>query len=83
MLLFKKYINYDSVFGLVYLFIFLLDIFFIYISNVIFFPSFLSKSPLYPPHCPDPQPTHSRFLALVFPCTAAYDLRRTKVFSSH
>jgi hypothetical protein len=36
---------------------FLLDIFFIYISNVIPFPSYPSKNPLSPP--PAPQPTHS------------------------
>ena len=30
-----------------------------------------------------PQPTHSPFLALVFPCTGAYNLRKTKGLSSH
>jgi hypothetical protein len=39
---------------------FLLDIFFIYISNVI------PKAPI-PSPCPAPQPIHSRFLALAFP----------------
>jgi hypothetical protein len=34
---------------LLFLFFFLLDIFFIYISNVIPFPNFLSKSPVLPP----------------------------------
>ena len=38
---------------------FLLDIFFIYISNALPFPSFLSKSPLYPPPNPAPQPTYA------------------------
>jgi hypothetical protein len=38
---------------------FLLDIFFIYISNVIPFPGFPSKNPLSPPPPPAPQPTHS------------------------
>jgi hypothetical protein len=52
-----------------YLF-YLLDIFFIYISNAIPFPSFLSENPLYPP-CPAPQPTHSCFLALAFTYTGA------------
>jgi hypothetical protein len=55
---------------------FLLDIFFIYISNVI------PKVPYTLP-CPAPQPTHSHFLALVFPCTGAYDLHKTKGLSSH
>ena len=56
---------------------FLLDIFFIYISNAIPFPSFLFESPLYPP------PTHSHFLALAFPCTGVYNLHKTKGLSSH
>ena len=38
---------------------FLLDIFFIYISNVIPFPSFLSENPLSPLPSSTPQPTHS------------------------
>jgi hypothetical protein len=40
------------------------------------------KSPI-PSPCPAPQPTHSRFLALAFPCTGAYDLHKTKGLSSH
>jgi hypothetical protein len=39
------------------------------------------KSPLYhppPTPCPAPQPTHSCFLALAFPCTGAYDLCKSK-----
>jgi hypothetical protein len=56
---------------------FLLDIFFIYISNAIL--KVLRPSlPL-----PDPQPTHSLFLALKFPCTGAYNLQKTKDLSSH
>ena len=39
--------------------LFLLDIFFIYISNVILFSSFPSKSPLSPLPPPASQPTHS------------------------
>ena len=35
------------------------------------------KAPI-PSPCPAPQPTHSNFLALVFPCTGAYDLHKTK-----
>jgi hypothetical protein len=47
------------------IFLFLLDIFFIYISNDI------PKVPYtLPPH-PAPQPTHSCFLALAFPYTGA------------
>jgi hypothetical protein len=50
---------------------FLLDIFFIYIINVIPFPGFPSENPLspLPSHCS--QPTHSCFLALAFPYTGA------------
>jgi hypothetical protein len=44
--------------------VFLLDIFFIYISNVILFPSFPSENPLSSPPPPAPKPTHSYFLAL-------------------
>ena len=54
---------------------FLLGIFFIYISNAI------SKVPYTLPR-PSPQPTHSRFLALAFPCTGTYNLRKTKGLSS-
>jgi hypothetical protein len=52
---------------------FLLDIFFIYISNVIPFPGFPSKNHFpYPfPLTPAHQPTHSCFLALAFPYTGA------------
>jgi hypothetical protein len=50
--------------------IFLLDIFFIYISNVIPFAGFFSENTLYLPP-PAPQPTHSCFLALAFPYTGA------------
>jgi hypothetical protein len=48
-----------------------LDVFFIYISNVIPFSNFLSENPLYPPLAPASQPTHSHFLALAFPYTGA------------
>jgi hypothetical protein len=41
----------------------LLDIFFIYISNVIPFPGFPSKTPNSLPYTPAHQPTHSFFLA--------------------
>ena len=55
---------------------FLLDLFFIYSSNAI------PKAP-YTRLCRAPQPTHSCFLALAFPCTGAYDLHKTKGLSSH
>jgi hypothetical protein len=42
-------------------FSFLLDIFFIYISNAIPFPSFLSQNPVYPPPSPC-SPTHPLML---------------------
>jgi hypothetical protein len=48
-------------------FLFLLDIFFIYIKNVIPFLSFPSKNTL----SPAPQPTHSLFPALAFPYNGA------------
>jgi hypothetical protein len=48
-----------------------LDIFFIYISNVIPFPSFPSENPLSPPPSPS-SPTHPfPFLVLAFPYTGA------------
>jgi hypothetical protein len=54
------------------MFLFLLDIFFIYISNVIPFPSFSSENPLSLPPLPAPQPTHSGFLALAFPYSVGH-----------
>jgi hypothetical protein len=51
----------------------LLDIFFIYIPNAI------PKLPYTLPHNPAPLPTHSHFLALVFPCTEAYKVCKTNV----
>jgi hypothetical protein len=48
---------------------FLLDIFFIYISNVIPFSGFPSEKTLSSP--PAPQPTNSHFLAQAFPYTKA------------
>jgi hypothetical protein len=47
--------------------IFLLDIFFIYISNIIHFSSFSSENPLSPPPHTAPYPTPSSFLTLAFP----------------
>ena len=46
---------------LLFFFLFLLDIFFIYISNVIPFPGFPSKNPLSPP-CLPYSPTHPLLL---------------------
>ena len=46
---------------------FKLDIFFIYISNVIPFPGFPSKNLLSSPPPPTHQPSHSCFLVLAFP----------------
>ena len=55
---------------------FLLDIFFINISNVILFPGFPFENhhPFPPP--PAHQPTHSHFLALAFPYPGSSFLRR-------
>jgi hypothetical protein len=50
-----------------------------YISNAIPFPRIKS---LIPSPCPAPQFTHCHFLALVFPCTGAYNLHKTKSLSS-
>jgi hypothetical protein len=47
---------------------FLLGIFFIYISNAI---------PKVPYNPPTPLPTHSQFLALVFPYTETYKVCKT------
>jgi hypothetical protein len=51
---------------------------FYYIFSSFTFQMLSSKPPIYSP-CPAPQPTHSHFLALAFPCTGAY----TKGLSSH
>jgi hypothetical protein len=48
---------------------FVLDIFFIYISNVITFPGFPSETPLSNPSPPAHQLTHSHFPLLAFPYT--------------
>ena len=55
----------------IFLITFLLDIFFIYISNVSPFPSFPLKIPYHLPPPPAQQPTHFCFLALGFPYTEA------------
>jgi hypothetical protein len=54
-----------------FFFNFLLDIFFIYISNAILEVPYTSPYPA-------PLPTHSHFLALVFPCNGAYKVCKTK-----
>ena len=63
--------------------VFLLDIFFIYISNAIPYPSFLSESPLYPPPdllpkppIPTSWPWHSPVLGRIIFC-------KTNGLSSH
>jgi hypothetical protein len=58
---------------------FLLDIFFIYISNAIPKVPYTSSPP---PPTPIPQPTLSCFLALAFPCTRASNLHKTNGLSS-
>jgi hypothetical protein len=63
--------------------LFLVDIFFIYISNVIPFPGFPSENPY--PISPSsvPQPTHSCFPVLAFPYNMALSLHMTKGLSFH
>jgi hypothetical protein len=51
--------------------VFILAIFFIYISNVIPFSGFPSENSLSPTPPRAPQHTHSQFLALAFPYTGA------------
>jgi hypothetical protein len=70
-------------------FFFLLDIFFIYISNVFPFPGFLFRNPL--SHLSFPVSmrvllhslTHSSLPALAFPYTRALNPLRPKGLSSH
>jgi hypothetical protein len=68
---------------------FLLDIFFIYLSNVIPFPGFPSETPYAMLPLPASMrvllhlPTQSCLSALAFPYTGVSSLRRTKGVSSH
>jgi hypothetical protein len=41
-----------------------------------------SESPLYPPPCPPPLPTHSHFLALAFPVLGHIKFATPRGFSS-
>jgi hypothetical protein len=77
----SKYLNLT--FNWILFILFLLDIFFIYISNVIPIPSFSSENTLSLRPPPAQQPTHSLFLALAVPYTGTYYLHRTKDLSSH
>jgi hypothetical protein len=61
----------------------LLDIFSIYISNVIPFPGFPSKNPYSINPAPAHQPTHSCFLALAFCYIGVLSLHRNKCLSSN
>ena len=68
--------------------LFLLDIFFICISNVIPFSGFLSPKPPIPSHFPAsmkafPHPLTLCLSALAFPYTGTSSLHRTKGLSSH
>ena len=73
------------VLGFFVLFLPLLDIFFIYISNVIPFPDcLLENTSSYPLlHRPAQQPTYSCFMVLAFPYTGAKSLQRTMALFSH
>ena len=64
------------------IYLFMLDIFFIYISNVIPFPGLPSRSPLSHPFFPclyEGTPTHSYLPALAFLYTGALNTLRPKV----
>jgi hypothetical protein len=63
--------------------LFLLDIFFIYISNVIPFPTFPTEKPLSLLTSSSHQSAHSLFMALTVPYTGAYNLPRTNGVSPH
>jgi hypothetical protein len=70
------------------LFILLLDIFFIYISNVFTFPGLPFGNPLSHPLSPclykgAPPPTHSCPSTLAFPYTEVLNTLKPKGFSSH
>jgi hypothetical protein len=58
------------------LFVDILDIFFIYISNDVLKVPYTLPLPCSPTH-------HSDFMALAFPCTGAYKLRKTNGLFSH
>ena len=53
---------------------FKLDIFFLYISNLKYYP----ESSIYHLPCPTPLRTHSHFLDIAFPCTGTYKVYKTK-----
>jgi hypothetical protein len=57
-------------------------IIFYYIFSTFTFQMLSRKSPIPSLH-PAPQPTHSHFLALAFPCIGVYVLPKTKDLSSH
>jgi hypothetical protein len=67
--------SFFSVFIIIIIDIFIYYIFY-YVFSSITFPMLSQKSPI--PSPPTPLPTHSYFLALVFPCTGAY-----KVIGKH
>ena len=73
--------NYPFLFSIY--FYFLLDIFFIYISNIIPFPSFLSENPLSPRSSPCSPSYPLPLLVLAFPYTGTQNLHSTKGLSSH
>jgi hypothetical protein len=62
--------------AILFFFYFLLDIFFIYISNAIL------EVPYTSPPCPPPLPTHSHFLALAFPVLGHIKFAIPRGFSS-
>ena len=81
-MLIKTIIYQFSIFIYTKFLIFLLDTFFIYISNFIPFPSFPSENTLTHPYSVAHQPTYSHFPVLAVPYTGASSLLRTKGPSS-
>jgi hypothetical protein len=74
-LIHRNWVFFKSLYAQVYLlyvYLFILDILFIYILNVISFPGFPFENPLSLTPSPAHQPTHYFFLALAFPYTGEW-----------
>ena len=74
----KDMVSLHSRRGNTFIFYFIIFPIFIRYLHHLYFQSY-PESPLYPlPPPKAPLPTHSHFLALVFPCTGAYKVCKTK-----